>query len=207
MVSSSKFWDKLAEKYSKQPIKDIDAYEAALARTKSYLSDEYRALEIGCGTGSTAVLLSSHVKQLVATDISKNMIDIGIQKAKDKNISNIDFLQAEVFDDRLAPQSFDVILAHNILHLLEDLPQAMERLSELLKPGGLLISKTPCLGENSSMLKVAVIIMKMLGKAPYVGFVKGKELEDLMLEKGFTVVEKGQYPEKSHSHYFVVKNG
>lgn len=205
MQTPIKFWDKLADKYSKQPIKDVASYEAALARTKSYLKPEHQALEIGCGTGSTALLLAGNVKRLVASDVSGKMLEFGQAKAKAQNVLNVDFLQGDVFDDRLAPQSFDVVMAHNVLHLIENLPQAMSRISELLKPEGLFISKTPCLGDKSSMLKIMVMVMKALGKAPYVAFVKGESLEEMMQDEGFQIIEKGQYPQNSYSHYFVAK--
>jgi 2-polyprenyl-3-methyl-5-hydroxy-6-metoxy-1,4-benzoquinol methylase len=61
---------------------------------------------------------------------------------------NVDFAQTNLFDERYTKESFDVILAFNILHFLEDHRQALQRITELLKPGGLCISLTPCLREK-----------------------------------------------------------
>ena len=57
MHKTAKFWDKAAAKYAKSPIEDIEAYNYTIGRTRSYLSPTDRVLEVGCGTGSTALLL------------------------------------------------------------------------------------------------------------------------------------------------------
>ena len=61
MQETMKFWDGIAEKYAKRPISDMAAYEYTLGRTRSYLKPEDQVLELGCGTGSTALLLAGDV--------------------------------------------------------------------------------------------------------------------------------------------------
>lgn len=111
-------------------------------------------LEVGCRTGSTALLLAGHVKHITAIDISSNMIDIARNKAKDQQIENVDFIHSTLFDDTLKKGSFDVIMAFSFLHLLEETPEAIRRIKKLLKPGGIFISKTPCLADQSKLLRV-----------------------------------------------------
>ncbi len=50
MDRSTKFWDKIAESYSKQPIADEAAYEKKLQVTREYFHPDMEVLEIGCGT-------------------------------------------------------------------------------------------------------------------------------------------------------------
>ena len=64
------FWDKIAPRYAKKPVADPAAYEEKLARVRALLRAEDRVLEIGCGTGSTALRLASRVAEITATDIS-----------------------------------------------------------------------------------------------------------------------------------------
>ncbi len=47
------YWDKSARSYAKRAITNPSVYEAWLARVRLYLNPTNRALEIGCGTGTT----------------------------------------------------------------------------------------------------------------------------------------------------------
>ena len=53
MRNPEKFWDKVAKKYAKSPIKNLQAYNETMERTKTHLSVGDSVLEVGCGTGST----------------------------------------------------------------------------------------------------------------------------------------------------------
>jgi len=55
MDQSAKFWDKIAERYSKRPIADEAAYEKKLQVTREYFRPDMEVLEFACGTGSTAI--------------------------------------------------------------------------------------------------------------------------------------------------------
>ncbi|NIA68379.1 class I SAM-dependent methyltransferase [Pelagibius litoralis] len=205
MKSSEKFWDKTAEDYAKSPIKNVPAYQESLARTKAYLSEDDNVLEVGCGTGSTALLLAGSVKHITATDISSNMIAIGWRKAQEQKVANITFARATPFDDIEAEKPFDAVLAFNVLHLLEDTPKALRRLHDLLKPGGLLISKTVCLAEENRLWRVLIFLMQRVGFAPFVKYLKVSELEDCIADQGFEIIETGSYPSYSRGRFIVAR--
>ena len=203
MPNSAKFWDKTAEKYSKSPIKNMDAYNQTMDRAKAHLSNEDSVLEIGCGTGSTALLLADSVKHITASDISANMIEIAQSKANDQGIKNTSFVQADVFSDTLAPGSFDVITAFNVLHLVEDFPAVVRRINALLKPGGLLISKTPCLAAQTRLWSIPLYILGKLRVVPCVNCLQFDKLEVTISGGGFQLTEVGQYPASSMSRFLV----
>ena len=81
MIQNATFWDKVAPKYAKSPIADQAAYEYTLDRTRTYLNPKDSVLELGCGTGSTALLLAPDVKQITAIDLSPGMLVIAREKA------------------------------------------------------------------------------------------------------------------------------
>ena len=114
MTIDQTFWDKAAPKYFKQPISNMPAYEETLARTVSYLHPEARVLELGCGTGGTALRLAPHVHSVVATDFSAGMI---AQAQQRDPADNVTFLQADVFSPELEVGVFDVIVGFNLFHL------------------------------------------------------------------------------------------
>ena len=76
MSTDNLFWDKLAERYAKQPIADLASYERKLDVTKSRLSPTDVILDIGCGTGSLALELAPHVAAVHALDFSGEMIRV-----------------------------------------------------------------------------------------------------------------------------------
>lgn len=207
MQEAAKFWDKTAAKYAKSPIADEKSYAYTLGRTQNYLSRDDRALEVGCGTGSTALLLAEHVQHMTASDISPNMIQIARQKAKDQAVHNITFTVADITANT-TDEAYDVVLAHNILHLLEDIPTTIRHLTSLLKPGGLFISKTVCLNNPSAsfkywLLKTILPLMQMIGKAPHVSFLDKGTLEQLIRSAGFDLLETGDHP--APSRYIVAR--
>lgn len=202
MQTAAEFWDNVAPKYAKSPISDMEAYTYTLERTRSYLSPNDTVLEVGCGTGSTALLLADGVKHITASDVSPNMIAIGLEKAREQGVSNVDFVTAELFDSVLDHGPYDAVLAHNMLHLLEDIPAAIRRIGGLLKPGGIFISKTVCLPGPGAplkyrLMKVILPLMQMVGKAPYVNFMEIAALEECILSEGFKILESGNYPPPS----------
>lgn len=211
MVANAKFWDNAAEKYAKSPIGDMKAYEYTLGRTRTYLSPTDNVLEVGCGTGSTALLLAGNVKHITATDLSSEMIKIATQKAKDQNISNVTFTTAEMLENKADKELYDVVLAHNILHLLEDIPAALRKINGVLKPGGTFISKTVCdPGPNITLkmrlIKMVLPLAQFFGKAPYVEFMDVAELEARITAAGFKIVETGNHPVTPLPSRYIVAN-
>jgi ubiquinone/menaquinone biosynthesis C-methylase UbiE len=186
------FWDRTARKYAASPIKNMDGYHQTIDRARVHLSKDDHVLEVGCGTGSTALLLAPSVAHITASDISSEMIAIGREKAADQNVANVEFVRAVPQDDAFPEAPFDAVLAFNFLHLVADLPATLRRLRELLKPGGLLISKTVALGGRGFVFKPMLFVMRALGKAPPdVGFFTPKQLEAMMAGAGFEIVETG----------------
>lgn len=204
------FWSKISRKYATDPIRDMDGYLMTLERTKSHLKPEDNVLEIGCGTGSTALLIAPHVTHITATDLSPGMIEIANEKLVGESIENVTFKVAEVLDHSSDDASYDAVLAHNLLHLLPELDSALEYISSLIKPGGLFISKTVCAPEHGDLKytlisKVAIPVMQAIGKAPFVNFITAETLERKMNEAGFDVIEKSDKVGMFTSRYIVAR--
>lgn len=187
MIKSKKFWDKIAPRYAKSPIKDEKSYHKKLDLTQKYFQPDWRVLEFGCGTGSTALLHAPYVQHIIATDISQKILDIAKKKTLDANISNISFQQGTLETLDLETESFDAILGLNILHLLEDVQGAISGVHSLLKPGGLFISSTALIGEMQVYWRILIPLMQLLGMAPYVNSFGKNELAEWLENSGFDI--------------------
>lgn len=206
MQTSAAFWDKLARKYAARPVSNEDAYKQTLDRVRQYLSKEDHVLELGCGTGTTALLLADHVKSYRASDISSEMIAIANEKREASCQTNLQCVTAGLNAPELDEQApYDAVLAFNVIHLFDDTDQALSRIHHLVKPGGLLISKTVCLSGKYGFLRLPVFFMQLLGKAPLVRFMSGKALVNKMENAGFEIVEEGTFANIKIQHFVVAR--
>ena len=205
MQTSSQFWNKAAKKYAKMPIKDKEGYEATLEQTRSHLNKDDKVLEIGCGTGTTALKLSQDVNHITAIDFSTQMIEIARGKAKEQQVRNIDFIQSDLDTDQFSNNSFDAILAFNLIHLLENPEQEIEQLSKLLKSGGIFISKTAFLGETFNLYPALIFIMRLFGRAPFVNSLKSSDLEQILKNQGFKIIDTKLYAKSPPVKYMAAR--
>ena len=190
MNKSEQFWDRIADKYARQPVADRQAFDRMLEQTRRFLAADDTVLDYGCGTGSISIEIANDVKQIHAIDISSRMIAIATGKSRDIEVGNITFAHTDIFDDRYRKESFDAILAFHVLHLVEDTQKVLRRINELLKPGGVFISTTACLGEHRVLFSVVLFLMRKLGLAPYVRMLRISELDDLLVGEKFLIIEK-----------------
>jgi len=183
-VTSTEFWDRVAPSYSKQSIADTETYARKLAATQALMRQDMSVLELGCGTGSTALEHAPHVAHIDATDISAAMIAISRQKAEQAAIDNVSFRQAGVAELD-GEGTYDMVLALNLLHLLPDRTAALAKIHRLLKPGGLFISSTVCLADRLWFLRPVIPVLQWIGKAPFVSFVGANDVLHEMAEASF----------------------
>lgn len=187
MDQSAKFWDKIAERYSKRPVADQAAYQKKLQVTLEYFRPDMDVLEIGCGTGSTAIAHAPFVKQIHAIDISSKMLEIAKGKADADNVENVTFEQSTIEQLGVAGNSLDAVLGMSILHLLDDKEEAIAKVHEILKSGGIFITSTPCLGDTMKFFKFIVPIGKFFGLMPLVKVFTTQELKDSLTNAGFEI--------------------
>ena len=184
-ATAPEFWDRIAPKYSQQPIADTQTYHRKLAITQALMQPDMQVLEFGCGTGSTALEHAAHVAHITATDISAEMIQIGADKAAQTGVTNISFRQSGIEEFDAPAASYDMVLALNLLHLVPDRDAALTKIHQLLKPGGIFISSTVCMADRMWFLRPIIPVLQWLGKAPYVSFIKAKDVRDEVAAAGF----------------------
>ncbi|HMK45483.1 MAG TPA: methyltransferase domain-containing protein [Methanocella sp.] len=198
------FFDLLSGQFDRQAGHFEESHTKTVEYTKKYLRTGDIILDYGCATGTVALEIADHVKEVHGIDISSRMITIAKRKAADVNTEKLNFTQSTIFDERLKRGSFDVILVFNILHFLDDIPEVMRRINELLKPGGFFISVTPCMGGT----KTSPLIFQFLAKTgllPPMKFFKASELEHMMTNENFCIVEIESLTPGSTNRFIVAK--
>ena len=210
MNKSEKFWDGASKNYDKTEERFEYIHSRSRENTSKLLKGGDIVLDYGCGTGTAACQFSSLVKEIHAIDISSKMIEIAKEKAAAGKIENVNFEQSDIFDSKYSAQSYDVILAFNMLHTVASPQDVIERISELLKPEGLFISVTPCLGQKMSFLvNLQIQLVRFLCKFGLIPIpirrITSSEVNKLLETGGFQAVESEEIYKDASSYFVAAK--
>ncbi len=210
MDKSEAFWDSSADNYDKTEERFEYIHRKSRKNARKHLANRETVLDYGCGTGTTACELSNEVKQIHAIDISSKMIELAKEKAAAANIGNVSFAQGDIFDEEYKFESFDAILAFNMLHTVPDPQAVMQRIYELLKPEGLVITVTPCLRDKLSFLislQIKLVqVLCSIGVIPVpIRRLKSNDLDDLMGNGNFQITDSEKLFAGASSYFVVGK--
>ncbi len=96
------------------------------------------------------------------------------------------------------------MLGLSILHLLEDKEGAIAKVHRMLKPGGVFVTSTTCIGDTMKLLKVIAPVGKFLGLMPLVKVFTTEELVQSVTDAGFEIDHQWQ-PGKGKAVFIVAK--
>ena len=205
-MGDDRFWDRMADRYARQPIADEAAYQRKLEITRSYLRPDIDVLEFGCGTGGTAILHAPYVRQITAIDFSEAMLAIARGKAAAAGVGNVRFERADITSMTAPEGRYDVVLGLSILHLLADKDAVIAKVFGMLKPGGVFISSTTCIGDTMGLFKVIAPLGKALGLLPQLDVMTTGELVASLTKAGFSVEQQWQ-PGRGAAVFIVARAG
>ena len=135
------FWDNVAWLY------DIfadginrKANRALCAAVGELISPADDVLECACGTGLLTAVIAPRCKRLIATDFSAAML----RRAKKKcaKFGNVQLAQADILHLDYPDESFDAVVAANVIHLLDEPYKALAELDRVCRSGGTIIVPT-----------------------------------------------------------------
>lgn len=95
-------------------------------------------VDLGCGTGSLAVLLAQAGHHVRGLDLAPRMVDAARAKARAAAVP-AEFGQGDAAHPPYRPASADVVLARHVLWALPDPAAALARWTALLRPQGTLV--------------------------------------------------------------------
>ncbi|WP_420024616.1 class I SAM-dependent methyltransferase (plasmid) [Cereibacter azotoformans] len=195
------FWNRVADRYAARPVREPEAYEDTLAHVAAHLARSDRVLEIGCGTGSTALRLGGGVALWRATDASPEMIRIAGAKPAPASVR---FAQAEA-GEAVEGGPFDVVCAFHLLHLVPDLEATLARIHAHLEPGGLFISKTWCFGDMSRRLRLLIPLLRLFGLFPPARALTARALRAAIRAAGFEIEDERTFGRSRHAPCIIAR--
>ena len=155
------FWDKVSGVYDLfENIYNKSVYQSTGESVAKYIKNTDRVLECACGTGAISIFIAPVCEELIVSDYSVGMLKQA--KKKLKNYDNIDYRRVDITDIKAKDNSFDVVVAGNVIHLLPDPQRAMNELTRVCKDGGRLVIPTYINGDEGTN-KLAVKFLEKLG--------------------------------------------
>ncbi len=201
----------LARKASETPMSDKDYWERharnydvsmrwllgrPLPRMLELVSEAVRGkgkvLEVGAGTGIVTSAIARTSERVVATDYASAMIEAVETRIQDAELENVICEQADIYSLPYKANEFDAVVAANVLHLVPDLPKALEALKKVTKPGGLLVAPTFCHDETS----VSWLFSRLLAVSGFPGHRRftARSLKDALKENGIQIAREQLLP-------------
>jgi protein-L-isoaspartate O-methyltransferase len=153
-------------------------------------------LEAGCGIGAQTVILAKNSPGAYFTslDISEDSLQRAEFMTKNEGISNVSFLQGDIFHPPFEPETFDHIFVCFVLEHLAEPQRALERLYPLLKNGGTI---TVIEGDHGSAFfypdsqysQKAIDCLVHLQRNAGGNALIGRQLYPLLVDAGFSDVQ------------------
>jgi ubiquinone/menaquinone biosynthesis C-methylase UbiE len=124
-----------AEAYLKSAVHARGADLEAIVNLTAGMS-EARVLDLGCGGGHVSFNVAPHVREVVAYDLSREMLQVVARSAVERGLSNVitreGVAEKVPFDD----ESFDMVLSRYSAHHWRDFDAGLREAARVLKPGG-----------------------------------------------------------------------
>jgi ArsR family transcriptional regulator len=168
------YFDRVAAEFSEQPLPGR-TWEG-LARGLLQLAPRGRYVDLGVGDGLLTMMLAEVAREVVAVDLSPQMLAQLKARATQKGIGNIVALESDIARLALPDQSFDVAVLSQALHHCEDPLAALKEAQRVLVRGGRLLV-LDLVAHGESWVKEQL-------QHRHLGFGEG-EVEHMLLEAGF----------------------
>src|SRR6266849_553934 len=108
-------------------------------RPSTRRSDSRRDNGVGAGMRNRSNVAFSGERRVVATDVARAPLELASQAARQMGVEGILFVETDLRQPGLQPESFDVVCALGVLHHTPDPRASFASVSRLARPGGAVV--------------------------------------------------------------------
>jgi len=99
---------------------------------------DWRVLDVATGAGHTALAFAPYVAEVVATDLTPEMLAVAAGLARDRGLANVTFAPADAEDLPFGDGAFDLVTCRIAAHHFPDVGRFLAEAARVLRPGGVL---------------------------------------------------------------------
>jgi len=99
-----------------------------------------RLIDLGCGNGNVSLQFIDKVQELDFLDISDKMLDLVKEKISDSDLHKVNFFNCDLEEFKI-DKKYDIIIAYGLLMHVNSPLKSLEKIYEMLNPGGLLLTQ------------------------------------------------------------------
>ena len=127
---------------------------------KRFIKKKKKILEVGCGTGQLSIYFALGTNnEIVALDPTIQSLKLAKNFSTKSGISNIEFVNADIFDDVIKDDYFDFIWCNGVLHHTKNPYEGFQIISKYLKKNGYIL-----IGLYNRIGRIRTLIRKYLSK-------------------------------------------
>jgi ubiquinone/menaquinone biosynthesis C-methylase UbiE len=180
------FWDFYAPVYDFAEKVNGHAYAGMLKTVNGLVPAGASVMEVAAGTGAISIAVSGKADHVLCTDVSEPMLGVARRKISRRGIKNIELDNQSIFAIDAPDDSFDVVIAGQILHLIDEPEKAAAEIRRVAK--SLAILPMSFTKDLKGFAKLGVSIYRVFGFAPAVEFIPS-EYKRFLTSIGFDMCE------------------
>jgi ubiquinone/menaquinone biosynthesis C-methylase UbiE len=162
------FWDFCAPFYDFFEKRNGESYRKMVKALVDLTPDGSTVFEAACGTAEIGIAVSKKAKSVNCIDLSENMLKIAAGKIRKQGLQNITLSERSIYETGETDRAFDVVIAAQVLHLLDEPKKAADELYRIASHRLILpLALTKNLSGKSKFL---ITLYKLVGFSPKLEF-------------------------------------